>query len=64
MRCKGCDSSIEPRNRNVTDERGWTHILVEDMCGDCIEKSTLLYTQAELRAIYKDSSYAPLKIIR
>ena len=57
-------ASIEPRDRNVTDESGVTHILLEDMCNDCIEKSTLLYTEAELRAIYKDSSYAPLKIIR
>lgn len=64
MRCKACDASIEPRDRNVTDESGVTHILLEDMCNDCIEKSTLLYTEAELRAIYKDSSYAPLKIIR
>jgi hypothetical protein len=64
MRCKACDANIEPRNRNVADESGRTHVLVEDMCGDCIEKSTILYTESELRAIYKDYTYAPLKIIR
>jgi hypothetical protein len=64
MRCKACDFSIEPRNRNVTDERNITHSVVEDLCLECIEASTLAYTEAELRRIYRESTYAPLKIIR
>ena len=64
MKCKACDCSIEGKNRNVTDELGYTHHLVDDLCGACIEASKHAYTEAELRRIYRESEYAPLKIIR
>lgn len=64
MRCKACDVEIEGRYRGVTDETGWTHNLIDDLCRWCILQSKLRYSDDDLRDIYSGIKYANFKVIR
>lgn len=60
MRCKACDAEMsEIRNRNVMDEMGTLHVLMEDLCPRCIVASKIQFydmlysTKEELHEIIK-----------
>jgi hypothetical protein len=64
MRCKACDAAIDGRPRSFTDETKFTHILIDDFCGNCISQSRLKYSEDDLRDIYSGIKHGNFKVIR
>ena len=64
MRCKACDCAVEGRPRMVTDEVGFVHVLVDDLCGYCIGQAKLKYPEDDLRDIYEGIPHATFKVVR
>lgn len=66
MRCKACDAEMsEIRNRNVMDETGRLHVLMEELCPRCIVESRVMrYNEADVRVNTERDLYEAFKTIR
>lgn len=66
MRCKACDVELnEIRNRNVIDETGRVHVLMEDLCPRCIMESRLMrYNDAEKTILNDRELYEAFQTLR
>lgn len=66
MRCKACDAELnEIRNRNIVDETGRLHVLMEELCPRCIVESRVMrYNEADVRLFNEKELYEAFQAIR
>lgn len=66
MRCKACDVELnEIRNRNVIDEMGRIHVLMEDLCPRCIMESRhQRHNNAEKTILNDEELYEAFQTLR